>query len=262
MNCSPPAIGPPTPSLKGRRSCRRRPPCLVSTSPVRKITTRGTMPSASRSAASQSIGTSVTNPFSPRRRLLVEDLGAAVAVVADCGLADEDLGLRGRGLDPVEQVSGADQPALADPHLRLVGEALVDLLADQVDDAVDPLERLRRRPLGGRLPGVPADGRVLRPGPLRIAGEAHDLVAPRQQGVAEGRADHPARSGDENAHKARDATYGAARRGATSRRRRRRRTARRRRGSRRCRSPPRSVRCRPPSPPARPRGRRRARHRG
>ena len=205
MNCSPPAIGPPTPSLKGRRTCLSRPPSFVRTSPVRTITTRG---DDSLGLALGPLPVDGDLGHEPLARLgfLVEDLGAAVAVVADRGLPDEDARLARRGLDPLQQVARADQPALPDADLGLVGEPLVDLLADQVDDAIDALERLRRRPLGARLPGVPADGGVLRPGPVGIAGQSHDLVASREQGVGQRRSDHPARSGDEHSHPAADAS--------------------------------------------------------
>jgi hypothetical protein len=106
----------------------------------------------------------------------------------------------------LEQIACPSDTALADPDLGLIGEPLVDLLADQVDDAVNALERLRRRPLGGCLPGVPADGRVLGPCSLRVAGQADDLVAAREQGVGEGRADQARCSGDEHSHPAVDAS--------------------------------------------------------
>jgi hypothetical protein len=132
--------------------------------------------------------------------LLIEDLRTAVAVVPDRGLPDEDARLRRRRLDSLQQVPGPGQAALADPDLGLVGEALVDRLSEQVDDAVDMVNGLGRRSLGGRLPGVPADGGVLRPGALGIAGQTHDLVAPGEQGVAQSRADQAARSRNENSH--------------------------------------------------------------
>jgi hypothetical protein len=125
------------------------------------------------------------------RSLLVDDLAAAVPVVPDRRLPHEHARLGRGSLDALEQVARADDPALADPDLGLVGEPLVDLLADQVDDAVDALECRRRRGLGRRPPGVPGDGRVLRPRSPRIASQPHDLIAPRQQGVAEGRSDQP-----------------------------------------------------------------------
>ena len=151
MNCSPPAIGPPTPSLKGRSSCLSRPPCLVSTSPVRTITTRRDDPlrlALGRLPVDRYLGGEAL----AGRGFLVEDLGAAVAVVADRGLADEDARLAGRGLDSLEQVAGSCQAALADPDLGLIREPLVDLLADQVDDAVHAL----RAPPAAAAPWSPA----------------------------------------------------------------------------------------------------------
>src|SRR4051794_269611 len=142
----------------------------------------------------------------PGRGFLVEDLRAAVAVVADRGLSDEDARLAGHRVDSLQEVAGSGEAALTDPDLGLVGEPLVDLLADQVDHAVDALERLGRRSLGGRLPGVPAHRWVLGPGALGIPSQADDLVASGEQGVGEGRADQSAGSGDEHAHGAADAS--------------------------------------------------------
>ena len=92
MYCSPPAIGPPTPSLNGSRSCSSRPPCLVEHEPGAQ----------DHHAVDDALGLAAapppTRPGARRRspvagrRLLVEDLRAPVAVVADRGLADEDAG--------------------------------------------------------------------------------------------------------------------------------------------------------------------------
>src|ERR671910_3307620 len=57
---SPPAIGPPTPSLKGSRSCLSRPPRLSRTGQVRVTTTRRPAFSASVAAASHSAHSSAS----------------------------------------------------------------------------------------------------------------------------------------------------------------------------------------------------------
>src|SRR6185312_16727228 len=131
---------------------------------------------------------------------LIEDLGAAITVVADRRLPDEDIRPRGGRLHPLQEVARAYQPALPDPDLRLIGQPLIDLLADQVDDAIDVRESLCGRTLRRRLPWVPVDRRVLGTRPARIPGQPHDLVSPSQQGVAQRRAEQAGGSRDENAH--------------------------------------------------------------
>ena len=64
-----------------------------------------------------------------------------------------------------------------DPLLRVVGPALVDRLADQVDDPVDALEGCRGRSFERRLPAVPGGLRLRLARLVGAAGEADDLVA-------------------------------------------------------------------------------------
>ena len=126
-----------------------------------------------------------------RPRGLVHDRVAAVAVVADGRLAHERAGPRIGGAQGVDEVLCRPLAAVADPLLRLVGPALVDGLADQVDDGVDALEGRGRRALGRCVPRVPADGRVRAPGSLGIAAQADDLVAAGEQRVAEAEPRNP-----------------------------------------------------------------------
>ncbi len=131
---------------------------------------------------------------------LGDDVVTAVAVVADGGLADEDARLALQAGDRADQVVGAGAAGLEDLLLRLRAPALVDLLAEQVDDAVDPLEGCRRRAFECRLPGVPCDpwvGGTRRAGP---AAEADHFVAAGEQRVTQRRADQAAGSGDEDLH--------------------------------------------------------------
>ena len=195
----PPAIGPPRPSLKGSRSCFSRPCSGSRTSPVRVTATRTPTSSASRAAASQATQTWASK-VDPGRRGLVDERLAAVAVVADRRLADQRPRARVGGADRVDQVLGRPLAALADALLGGLGPALVDRLADQVDDAVDALEGGRGRALGGGPPGVPGDGWIPLPRALGVAGQADDLVAAGQQRVADARAEKAAGTGDQYAH--------------------------------------------------------------
>jgi hypothetical protein len=131
---------------------------------------------------------------------LVDDRVAAVTVEADRRLVDQRRRLALEPGERPDQVPGAGAAALHDPLLRLVGPALVDLLALEVDDDLDPVEGVGRRPFQGRLPALPEDGRVGRHRPFRVTGEADDGVASIQQRVAQGRADEAARAGDQDLH--------------------------------------------------------------
>ena len=134
------------------------------------------------------------------RGVLVYDRVAAVAVVADRRLADQHLGARVGGRDRLHEVVRRLDAAVADAALGLLGPALVDLLPDHVDHAVDALQRLGRRTLEGRIPRVPGDRRVGLLRPLRVARQPDDLVAAREQRIADRRTDHPARACDQDPH--------------------------------------------------------------
>ena len=116
-----------------------------------------------------------------RIRGLVDDRVAAVPVEPDRRLVGEDRGLLLETGDRADQVVGGGPAALQDSLFGLLGPALVDLLADQIDDRVDTVEGLRRRAFEHRLPAMPDDRRVGAPRPARVAGEADHGVAPCQQ---------------------------------------------------------------------------------
>ena len=75
---------------------------------------------------------------------LVHDRLAAIAVVADGRLADQRLRARLGGADRIDEVLGRSHAAVADALLGSLGPALVERLADQVDDAIDSREGARR----------------------------------------------------------------------------------------------------------------------
>jgi hypothetical protein len=135
-----------------------------------------------------------------RRRRLVDDRFAAVAVVADGGLAYEHAGARFAGAQHVDQVLGRSHPARPDPLLRLLGPALVNWLADQVDQRVDALEHACGRALDDRVPRVPRHRRIDPAGARRIAGQADDLIPAGEQRIRGARAEETAGAGDEDAH--------------------------------------------------------------
>ena len=98
--------------------------------------------------------------------------------------------------DRPDQIVGPGPPALHDPLFRLLGPALVDPLAEQVDDGVDTVEGIRGRPFEGRIPAVPDDGRVGAPRSLRVA--APTASPPRgrsRRSSRRGRSLPPRRSG-------------------------------------------------------------------
>ena len=190
----PPASGPPTPSLNGSSSCLSRPPSRVEhrraaedrdPQRVRARVERRRLP----------LGDHAAGPVLGVGRRLVDDRLAALAVVADRGLADEGPAASEGGVHPSTRFFVA--------RMRLSGsvaspprcQPLVDVLADQVDDRVDAFERGLRGALFGRLPCVPGDGRVARAGPHGVAGEADDLVTSREQRVARCGADQTGRAG-------------------------------------------------------------------
>ena len=196
----PPASGPPMPSLKGVSSLARKPPPGSRTCPVRTIDqaqadrlglVRGALPLLDDLGVEAIAG----------GRGLVDDRLAAVPVEADRRLADQHPRLALQAGDRADQVAGPGAAALEDPLLRLVGPALVDLLAEQVDDAVDAVEGRGRGSFEGRLPGVPEDAGVGASRPLRVTRQADHCVASDQQRVAEGRPDEAAGAGDEDLHR-------------------------------------------------------------
>src|SRR5690606_36454603 len=90
-----------------------------------------------------------------RRAGLVDGGLAAIAVVADRRLADQHPRPPLQGADRRRQVAGAEAAAVHDPPYGVRAPALVDPLAEQVDDAVDALEGGGGRPFEARLPAVP-----------------------------------------------------------------------------------------------------------
>src|SRR5690606_21419992 len=117
----------------------------------------------------------------PRAGALVEHLVPAVAVDPDGGRVEEDRGPARELGDGAREEARRAGPALEDRGLARVGPATPgDVLAREVHDDVDPVERARVELSAGRVPrGVPgAAGRA--------PDEAHDLVAVRDQRVDEG----------------------------------------------------------------------------
>ena len=143
MYWSPPATGPPTPSLNGSSIFASAPPSESSTTPVRTRTTRrpsrcGLLRLALPGDAD--LGQEVV----AGRGVLVEALVAVRAVVADGAGADQRL-RRGSAasmrLDEVARARARATPRIA--LARVVGPALGDVLAGEVDDGVAAVE-LRR----------------------------------------------------------------------------------------------------------------------
>src|SRR5262249_28456315 len=121
-----------------------------------------------------------------RRRVLAELLVATVPVVACCRRADERARLRGS--DPRDQISRADDAAVADPqHLGGGPASRRDRFSREVDDGVDAVER---RGAAHRVPAAFA----------RAAADADDGVAARAGGVADSAPDEAAGPGDRNSH--------------------------------------------------------------
>src|SRR4029077_20281141 len=88
-----------------------------------------------------------------------------------------------------------------DPLLRLVGPALVDPLAEQVDNAVDAREGGRVGAFQRRLPFAPLDPWVGAAGAARLAGQPDDVVAAGEKRVTQSLGDRAAGAGDEDAHR-------------------------------------------------------------
>ncbi len=150
----PPASGPPTPSLNGVEQLLEQAALLGQDQPG----AHDHQPQVALGLLGGRLPVDDHARVEGRARSggLVDDRLAAVAVVADRGLADHHPRARARRLDPLDQVAGRIDPARADAPLRLVGPALVERLAEQVDHGVGSLQRLRRRSLGLGIPGQPA----------------------------------------------------------------------------------------------------------
>jgi len=151
----------------------------------------------------------------PRRRVLVERLLAARAVVADGGAADQGtrpaalarlaagravIGCAGRPQSR-DQVAGAGDTALANRPLGARAPALGDVLPGEVHDRVPAGERRHR---GGLLERIPAHGlhaQRLRRLDARPAGEHRDLRALLAQLGDERAADQPTCSRHGHAHR-------------------------------------------------------------
>ncbi len=197
--CSPPASGPPTPSLKGGRRLGQE--AALRVEHVAGADDREAQPQPLRLARGRlPFAHDVGVEALAAGRVLVDERVAAVSVEPDRRLADQHTRPALEAGDRAEQVAGAGAAALEDALLCAVGPALVDLLAEQVDDAVDALEGCRGRPFQHRLPAVPVDARARPARALAVPGQADDLVAAVKQGVAERRAEEAARSGDEDPH--------------------------------------------------------------
>ena len=193
MYWAPPATGPPTPSLKNGSIFASAPPPWSSSTPVRTV-----------DDAQAEVGRPLRLALPDHadfgeevvagRGLLVEPLVAVRAVVADRGGGDEHARARLGRLDPGHEVAGAELARAADAALGVVGPALGDVLAREVDDRVAAGERRGRRGLLLRLPRDGARGG-------RVARQRGDLVAAGAQALDELRAEQSAGSGDGDLHR-------------------------------------------------------------
>ena len=193
MYWSPPATGPPTPSLKNGSIFASAPPPWSSTTPVRDADdAQAELGRPARLALPDhaDLGEEVV----AGRRLLVEPLVAVRAVVADRGGGDEHARARVGRLDPGHEVARAElargSGCGAWRRRSSAGR--------------------RPRPRGGRRASRPASAAVGRGLVLRLPGDGArgggvarqrgDLVAAGAQPLDELRADQPAGSGDGDVH--------------------------------------------------------------
>ena len=200
----PPATGPPTPRRNGGSIFAERAALAVEHDPGAHE-----YDAHPQLARPRGLGlprdADLREEVAPRRRILVERLFPARAVVADGGAADKFAGHHpgrrpqaGR-LEPREQVTGAGYTTLANRPLGPLAPALGDVLAGEVHDRVPTGERRDRGRLGERIPAHGLDAQRL-PRASRVSREDRDLVAALAQLRYERAADQAACSRDGHAH--------------------------------------------------------------